>query len=224
MELKDINFAAMPQTAVNVVTKPAEFFKTMPKTGGFLEPLVFAVIMGFIAGIISAILGLLGLTYDASYAGAWSKLGMIIVMPIAVAIGSFIGAAILFVIWKLIGSQENYETAYRCGAYLMALAPIVTILQIIPYIGIVIYMAIYVYYLVIASTQAHNIPSQKAWLVFGIIGVILALIGISGEYKVRNLGSQYRKTAEEIDKQYQQHLEEARKQMEKARQEAGGNR
>jgi uncharacterized membrane protein YdjX (TVP38/TMEM64 family) len=38
--------------------------------------------------------------------------GAIIFMPIAVAIGSFIGAAILFVIWKLMGSQEDYETAY----------------------------------------------------------------------------------------------------------------
>jgi hypothetical protein len=223
MELKDINFAAMPQTALNVITKPTEFFKTMPKTGGFLEPLIFAVIMGFIAGIISAVLGLLGLTYDASYAGAMSHLGMIVFIPIAVAIGSFIGAAILFVIWKLIGSQENYETAYRCGAYLMALAPITVILRVIPYAGGVLNMALYVYFLVIASTQVHNIPSQKAWLIFGIIGVIFALIGISGEYKARNLGSQYRKTAEEINKQYQQHLEEARKQMEKARQEAQGN-
>ena len=53
---------------------------------------------------------------------------MIIFMPIAVAIGSFIGGAILFIIWKLMGSQEDYETAYRCGAYLMALAPITAII------------------------------------------------------------------------------------------------
>ena len=61
MEPKDINFAAMPQTAVNVITKPAEFFQGMPKSGGFLEPLVFAIIMGFIAGIIQAILSFIGL-------------------------------------------------------------------------------------------------------------------------------------------------------------------
>jgi hypothetical protein len=63
MEPKDINFAAMPQTAVRVVTAPADFFKTMPKTGGFLEPLVFAVIMGAVAGIIQAIWGILGFRY-----------------------------------------------------------------------------------------------------------------------------------------------------------------
>ncbi len=104
-----------------VVTAPAKFFKTMPKTGGFLEPLIFAVIMGFIAGIIQALINILGLSY--AYVGFVESLGMIIFVPIFAVIGSFIGAAIIYVIWKLIGSQENYETSYRCAAYLMALVP-----------------------------------------------------------------------------------------------------
>ena len=122
MEPKDINFAAMPQTAVNIITKPAEFFQEMPKSGGFLEPLVFAVIMGFISGIIQAILSFIGLGPGAGYGGGIHGFSMIIFMPIAAAIGSFIGGAILFIIWKLMGSQEDYEAAYRCGAYLMALS------------------------------------------------------------------------------------------------------
>jgi hypothetical protein len=215
MEAKDINFAAMPQTAVNVVTKPAEFFHGMPKTGGFLEPLVFAVIMGFIAGIIYTILSLFGVGYGAGYGGGMmSGFGAIIFMPIAFAIGSFIGAAILFIIWKLMGSPEDYEAAYRCGAYLMALAPITAIISMVPYVGGLINMAIYVFFLVTASIHVHNIPSQRAWLVFGIIGAIFALMGVTAEYKVRNMAptaEQYRRTADEINKQYQQHLEEARK-------------
>jgi hypothetical protein len=228
MEAKDINFAAMPQTAVQVVTAPADFFKAIPKTGGFLEPLVFAVIMGFIAGIIQAILSLFGVGYGAGYGGGMmSGFGMIIFMPIAAAIGSFIGGAILFVIWKLMGSQEEYEAAYRCGAYLMALAPITAILSIIPYAGGIINMAIYVYYLVIASTQVHNIPSQKAWMVFGIIGIIFALLGIKAEYSARHMGptvEQWRKAAEETSKQYQQQIEEAKRLAEEARKQAESNR
>ncbi|OGP67655.1 MAG: hypothetical protein A2031_05160 [Deltaproteobacteria bacterium RBG_19FT_COMBO_43_11] len=212
MEAKDINFAAMPQIAVNVVTKPAEFFKKMPKTGGFLEPLIFAAIMGFITGIIHFIINILGLSYiEREFMGS---VGLVIFLPLAAVVGSFVGAAIIYVIWKLMGSEENYETSYRCAAYLMALAPIVAIIGIIPYVGGLINMAIYVYYIVIASTQVHNIASQKAWLVFGIIGAIFALIGITAEYKARNMfptAEQYRRTADEINKQYQQHLEEARK-------------
>jgi hypothetical protein len=213
MEAKDINFAAMPQTAVRVMTAPAEFFKNMPQTGGFVEPLIFAAIIGFIAGIIQAIINILGLSY--AYVGFAESLGRIIVVPIVVVIFSFIGAAIIYVIWKLMGSQKNYETSYRCAAYLMALFPIGVIISIIPYAGIIIYMAIYVYYLVIASTQVHNIPSEKAWLVFGIVGAVLTLIIITMQYKARSMAptaEQYRRTAEEINKQYLKQIEEARRQ------------
>jgi hypothetical protein len=190
----------------------------MPKTGGFVEPLIFAAIMAVIAGFIKALINILGLSY--AYVGFVESLGMIIFVPIFAVIGSFIGAAIIYVIWKLMGSQENYETSYRCAAYLMALAPIVAIISVIPYVGGIINMAIYVYYLVIASTQVHNIPSQKAWRVFGVIGAIFALIGITAEYKARNMAptaEQYRKTAEEINKQYLKQIEEARKQAERNR-------
>jgi hypothetical protein len=202
----------MPQTAVRVVTAPAEFFKSMPKTGGFVEPLIFAAIMAIIAGIIQVLINILGLSY--AHVGFAESLGRIIVVPIVVVIFSFIGAAIIFVIWKLMGSQKNYETSYRCWAYLMALAPIVAIISIIPYVGGIINIAIYVYFIVIASTQVHNISSQKAWLVFGIIGAVLVLIGISLEYKARSMAptaEQYRKTAEEINRQYLKQIEEARK-------------
>jgi hypothetical protein len=204
MEPKDIDFAAMPQKAISVVTKPAEFFQAMPKTGGFLEPLVFAVIMGLITGIIQAILNVIGLVPGAGYGGGvMAGFGAIIFMPIAAAIGSFIGAAILFVIWKLMGSEENYETAYRCGAYLMAVAPITAIIGVIPYAGGIITMAIYVYFLVTASIHVHHIPSQKAWMVFGIIGVIFAILGIVAENKARNMASElgkWRQMGKEVEK------------------------
>jgi hypothetical protein len=223
MDPKDINFAAMPQTAVNVITNPANFFQGMPKSGGFLEPLVFAIIMGFIAGIIQAILSFIGLGPGAGYGGGMSSFSMIIFMPIAAAIGSFIGGAILFVIWKLMGSQENYETAYRCGAYLMALAPITAIIGVVPYAGGIITMAIYVFYLVTASFHVHNIPSQKAWLVFGIIGLIFVLFGLFAEHKVRNVGSEmgkWREMGENMRKEYQDKAKDMQKSSDEMRKQA----
>jgi hypothetical protein len=212
--LKDINFAAMPQIAVRVVTKPTEFFKTMPKTGGFLEPLVFAIIMGVVAGVIQVIWRFLGFGFGS---GMGASLYPILFMPIAAIIGSFIGAAVIFVIWKLMGSPENYETSYRCMAYLMALAPITAILSVIPYAGVIINMAIFVYFIVIASTQVHNIPSQKAWLVFGIIGIILVLFSLKSEYSLRNMSSQteqWKKSSQEMQKQAEEMARQYRKQAE----------
>ena len=186
-----------------------------------MEPLAFAVIMGFIAGIIHALLRLPGMGYGAGYGGGMmGGFGTIIVMPIIFAISSFIGAAILFLIWKLMGSQEEYEAAYRCGAYLAALAPITAIIGVVPYAGGLITMAIYTFYLVAASVHVHNIPSQKAWLVFGIIGAIFALLGVLSEYKVRNMTSsmnELRKTSEEYReaaREMKKSTEELRKQTE----------
>jgi hypothetical protein len=196
----------------------------MPKTGGFLEPLVFVVIMGFIAGIIQAILSFIGLGPNAGYGGGGIHgFTMIIFMPIAVAIGSFIGGAILFVIWKLMGSQENYETAYRCGAYLMALAPITAIIGAIPYAGGLISMVIYLYYLVTASIHVHNIPSQKAWLVFGIIFAVFAFIGVYGEHKARTMRpqmEQLREMGENIRKEYQDKAKDMQKSSDEMRKQA----
>lgn len=225
MDQEGIQVAAMPQKAVNVVTRPTDFFQSMPKTGGFGEPLVFAVVMGVISGIIQAILNVAGWGAAAGYgAGMRSGFGIVIFMPIAAAVGSFIGAAILFVIWKLMGSQENYETAYRCGAYLMALSPITTLIGAVPYAGGIVTIAIYVYYLVIASVCVHHLPSQKAWLVFGIIGAIFALMGLSGEYKIRHMslgmqpwlqaGEDIRRDDQNQAQALQQSADEMRKQAE----------
>ncbi len=224
MDPKNINFAAMPQTAVNVVTKPVEFFQGMPKTGGFLEPLVFVVIMGVIAGIIHAILNFIGLGQAAGHgAGMMSGFGVIIFMPIAAAVGSFVGAAVLFVIWKLMGSQENYETAYRCSAYLAALAPVTAMISVIPYAGGMVNMAIYTFFLVTASIYVHNLPSQKAWMVFGIIAVIFALMTVYSEYKARNMGSEmekWRRMGDDMRKEYRESAKDMEKSADEMRKQA----
>lgn len=209
METNKIDFAAIPQTAVRVVTAPAEFFKAMPKTGGFVEPLIFAVVMGALAGVVYAVSGVMGLGY--MNAGVVSSLLMIIYMPVGAVIGSFIGAAILFVVWKLMGSNENYETAYRCVAYLAALSPIVALLALIPYAGGLINTAIYLYYTVVVSVEVHNLPARKAWLVFGIIYVVFALWGIRSEHAARNMSSvaeQWKKAAEESTETFKQSAKE----------------
>ena len=184
MDPKDIDFAAMPQKAISVITKPAEFFQSMEKTGGYVEPLVFAVIKGLVTGVVQAVLGIFGLGQPG---GISYGLSSIIMMPIAVAIGSFIGAAIMFAIWKLMGSAENYETSYRACAYTMTLLPITVIFGVIPYAGVVITAAIGLFYVVKVSVHVHRIPEQRAWLVFGIIIAIMLLLSLYSQLKIRRM-------------------------------------
>ena len=67
-------------------------------------------------------------------------------------------------------------------------------------------MVIYLFYLVTASVYVHNLPSQKAWLVFGIIFAVFAFIGVYGEHKARTMRSQleqWREMGENMRKEYQ---------------------
>ena len=124
----------------------------------------------------------------------------IIVLPIMAAVGAaifgFVSAAILFVIWKLMGSGESYETAYRCVAYLTALSPVTTLFGIIPYLGGAIGLVIYTIYLVAASVQTHGIPAQRAWVVFGILAAILIVFNVSAQIAARRFARNMEQAAE----------------------------
>src|SRR4030042_530249 len=223
METKSIDLASIQKTAMRVLTSPSAFFREMPKTGGFVEPLIFMVIMGIISGLIQTVFSLVGLHIAAGMA---MGVASIILFPIVISIGGFIGAAILFLIWKLLGSQESYETAYRCGAYISVLMPIITVLGIIPYLGSAVAIALYVYFLVIASVEVHKIPSQKAWLVFGIIGAILIIMNISAQITARKFSREtgkFRERMEETSKALKKQVEQMEKQtgdMQKQAEEA----
>jgi len=180
----EINFAAIPQTAMRFISGPAAFYREMPKTGGFVEPLVFMVVIGVVVGLLQAVASIVGLHFTA---GVMAGIGAIVVVPIAVAIFGFVGAAIIFAIWKMLGSEESYETAYRCTAYATSFSPIVAILGFIPYIGGAVGVVIWTMLLIIASTEVHNIPLQKARMVFGIIAVILILFSISSQFAARKM-------------------------------------
>jgi hypothetical protein len=220
METKGIDFAAIPQTAIKVLSSPSAFFREMPKTGGFVEPLVFMVVMGVIGGLIQTMFSIIGLRLAAGMAmGAAS----IILLPIFIAIFGFVGAAILFVIWKLMGSQESFETAYRSAAYISALTPITTVLGLIPYLGSPISIVLATFFLVAASVEVHKISSKKAWLVFGIIGAIFIIMGLSAEFAAKRIAvdaQKFQREMEEASKALQKQAEEMQRQADEARKAA----
>ena len=155
-----------------------------------------------------------------------------------ILIGGFIGAAILFVIWKIMGSNENYETAYRCGAYMMAISPVTAVLSVIPYVGALIGLAWGLYLVVTASVEVHKIAAKTAWLVFGIITAIFALMSVGSAMAARrmsrsmqtwqqemgtenkDLSVQMGKTAAAMSKALEAQMKQAQLEAEKATREA----
>lgn len=223
-EAMNINamLAAIPQTAIRVLTNPRAFFREMPKTGGYFDPLVFVVVLGTVAGIIQTVVNVI-LYFSAM--GITAILGSLIFMPVIIALFSFIGAGILFLIWKFLGSQENYETAYRGAAYIAALSPITTLIGLIPYLGTVISLAIGLYFIVIVSVEVHAIPAKKAWMVFGVIMGLLCLFSLAATLNANKRkadmieGGMTKKQIEELRREAER-MQKSAEQMQKSGQQS----
>lgn len=181
-----VDFSAIPNQTIKVITNPVGFYRDMPKGGGFIEPLIFLVVMAAIAGVLTAVLSLVGFGMTGMMFVGFAA---IIIVPIVAVIGSFIGAAIVYIIWLIMGSKESYETAYRCIAYASAIYPIAAIFGIIPYLGAIVGTAWGFYLVIVASIQVHKIKANLAYIVFGIIGALLIIMQVSSEYAARNFQS-----------------------------------
>lgn len=169
----------------NVLVTPVGFYRTMPRAGGIIEPLMFMVAMGILSGLIRTLLGIFGM--GGMGVPLLMALTALIITPVVVVIFGFIGAAILFLIWKIAGSKESFETAYRCAAFAMAIAPVTSLLHMMPYLGSLAAIGWMTYLMVVASVEVHGIEEKKAWIIFGILGAILALASVNSEITARKM-------------------------------------
>lgn len=156
------------ETGKAVVLKPVDFFKTMPVTGGYKDPLIFALITAVIMGI-----GLTIITLGVGFLA-------IIFAPIAVTISIFIAALLLLACAKIFGGTGTYEATMRLVSY----ANVVNVIGWIPIISILgsLYGLVLTFY---GLREIHKLSGWKTFwaLVIAVIIVLaivilLAVIGI----------------------------------------------
>ena len=179
------NLGTVIDDAKKVITNPVDFYRNMPTEGGFANPLIFVTVMAAITGLMISIFSLVGFGGAGAMMAGGFALAAIIVFPIMAVIVSFIFAAIIFVIWKLMGSDKDYEIAYRCTAYSFAIAPIVMLISLIPYLGGIVKTLWICFLLYIASIEVHQIEAHKAKIVLGVLAAIGILVGFSSERTAR---------------------------------------
>jgi hypothetical protein len=176
-------FGSIIEICKAVIIAPASFFRQMSTSGGYADPLVFAAVMGLAAGIIRVVVSLLGFSFGKFF---MLLLTSLILTPILTGLFTFIAAGVLFVIWHLMGSRQNYEASFRCAAYALAITPITAVLNFIPYLGVVVGLAWMAYILVCASVEVHGTEPKIAWIVFGAICAILALGSVTMQHTARS--------------------------------------
>jgi hypothetical protein len=189
---------ARPNTIIDnagrMLKDPAGFYRDMGKTGCFVDPLTYVVVMAAGTGLIIAALSLLG----AGMTGAIAiGLGAVIVFPLVAVIGSFMAAAMLFLIWKVLGSKESYETGYRCVAYATVVYPVSAVLGLIPYLGSMMGVVWGMYLMTVATSEVHRLKRKTAYIVFGVLGVLLIISNITAEREGRRMAPRQKTISEQ---------------------------
>ena len=121
-------FEAFFQTVIMVLTRPAEAFDRMRKEGGLMDPLIYALIGGS-AGLIVSLLFSVGMNSMSAGANQHGVMGALLgvglgtmfgaiigvmVVPFLVAMGVFVGAAIIHVCLLIVGgANKPFETTFR---------------------------------------------------------------------------------------------------------------
>lgn len=183
------------ETWKEVMQRPSDFYRGMPATGGYADPLTFAAISFLIYGLLTALFnrgmymgGMYGGMYDGMYGGVkefsfFMVLMVAIIAPIAGIISLFIEAAIFYIIYKLLGGTGSYEGTVRLISYATA----VLVLSWIPLVGwIVGIYGIYLY--IVGGRFVHNVSMGRSaiavflptLLVFLLVVIIVGLLAFSG--------------------------------------------
>jgi hypothetical protein len=167
------------RTVQGVLLSPVAFFRGIPKQGNFVSPLVFALICAVISGILGGIVNfLIGLAFSSGNQGITgaflSLIGNIILTPIVVVVGLFIGAGIYHLLVLLLAKPSNagFEATFRVVAYASA----IQLVSWIPIVGII--AGLYGIVLsVFGIREVHNTTTGRAVAVVLIpIAVVFLLI------------------------------------------------
>lgn len=175
---------AFIETLSMVLTRPAEAFSVMKREGGFGEPLIYALIGGCAGGIVSFLFSLgfqsVGLFTDRHNTGLAAMAGMgigsaaiIILLPLFIVAGLFIGSAIVHLCLMIVGgANQSFETTFRVLAFSQGSAGP---LQIVPLCGGLISGVWALVCNCIGLARAHETDTGRA-----VLAVFLPLIVCCG--------------------------------------------
>ena len=174
---------AFTDTLVMVLTKPVEAFQKMRTEGDFVGPLIYAIIGGSVGFIVyflfSFVLGSFGVMggqrnpFAAMFGAGVGMIFMIILCPIFIAVGLFIGAGIIHLCLMIVGgAKRSFETTLRVVCFASGSTQP---LLIIPICGGFISGVWCLVVEVIGLARAHEIDTGKA-----VLAVILPLIVCCG--------------------------------------------
>lgn len=176
---------AFTGTLILSLTKPKEFFKRVPTTGGFSTPIIYALISGLIGTWLNLAWQMLFIYWgiiepDAQSPDSSMGLSIMITVlsPIIIPLGLLVGTGIIQLALMILRVQKsNYETTFRVICYSSGAA----ILGIIPLIGSMIGAFITISLEAMGLREVYDISLRRGFaaVIFPIIFLSIILLMVS---------------------------------------------
>ncbi len=109
---------ALIDTAMAVLTKPAEFFKNLKEEKGYQKILIFSIAMCLVYAVLAQLWSLV----HVSVVGA--IVSIILTTVIGGIVGPFLGGIVIWAISMAFGSKATWEKAVPIAGYAAAVMPL----------------------------------------------------------------------------------------------------
>lgn len=173
---------AFTGTLILSLTKPKEFFKRVPTSGGFSSPIIYALIGGLIGTWLNLAWQMLFIYIgfiDSDAQSPDSSMGLSIMItvlsPIIIPFGLLVGTGIIQLALMILGvKNSNYETTFRVICYSSGAA----ILGVIPVVGSMIGAFITVSLEAMGLREVYNISLRRGFaaVIFPILFLFIILL------------------------------------------------
>ena len=176
---------AFTGTLILSLTKPKEFFKRVPKTGGFSTPIIYALISGMLGTWLNLAWQMLFMYLGIIEPNAQSQDSLMginimitVLSPIIIPLGLLVGTGIIQLALMVLGVQKiNYETTFRVICYSSGAA----VLGLFPVIGSMIGAFITISLEAMGLREVYDISRRRVFaaVIFPIILILMIILLIS---------------------------------------------
>ncbi|KKG15767.1 hypothetical protein EO98_03210 [Methanosarcina sp. 2.H.T.1A.6] len=160
-----------------VMKSPSHFYREMPKTGGYTDPIIFAVINIAIYSFFYLLFN--PGAYDVEGFGSMMVFAVALMVPIGGVIALLLDATLLHIIQKTLGGKGTYEGTARFVLYASAASSFLWI----PLAGGI--FGVYQLYLyVVGGRFVHDVSLERSalalFLSILLVIVFAVLVSLSG--------------------------------------------
>jgi hypothetical protein len=167
------------QTVRQSLFSPKDFFAGLPRHGGLLNPLFYALIVGTAGSMVGYLWSIAFGTsvVPTSSLSKTATVGLALLIPLLAFMGLVVGAALLHISLFLVGgANEDFEATFRVVCYCTS----ADLFAVFPILGQFIGLIWKIYITVVGVREVHGISTGRSVLAFALPSLVCCGLALGG--------------------------------------------